>query len=368
MKIDIILPYKEIFSENKASAVSLTVKNSFEFSKFKKKIIIYGQHTNEPFYKKNFIGIKPRRLIHFGNNLSIVKQYIKLTKNNDNKKIIEIHNRPYLFNYLINKIRNIPIVIYYHNDATTMKGSKTVNERKEIIKNAAGIVFVSEFIKKQFLKGIKSRPKNIYVLPNGIKRISKKKPVKEKKVLFVGRLVEEKGAHIYVNSLVNIVKKFPDWKFIIIGTSKAGQKKLITSYEKKTVDTFLRLGKRVKYYGFLPNSKVKQIMSKSSILVVPSIWDDPFPLVALEGLATSQAVIASSRGGLIEMLNNSGILIKNIDSKKLEKKLYDLIKNRKKLLYYQNIAWKNFKYEQKIISKKQDVIRQEILNKYLVEK
>ena len=88
MKIDIILPYKEIFSENKASAVSLTVKNSFEFSKFKKKIIIYGQHTNEPFYKKNFIGIKPRRLIHFGNNLSIVKQYIKLTKNNDNKKII----------------------------------------------------------------------------------------------------------------------------------------------------------------------------------------------------------------------------------------------------------------------------------------
>ena len=53
----------------------------------------------------------------------------------------------------------------------------------------------------------------------------------------------------------NIVKKFPDWKFIIIGTSKAGQKKLITSYEKKTVDTFLRLGKRVKYYGFLPNSK-----------------------------------------------------------------------------------------------------------------
>ena len=35
MIIDIILPYKEIFSKNKASAVSLTVKNSAEFSKYK---------------------------------------------------------------------------------------------------------------------------------------------------------------------------------------------------------------------------------------------------------------------------------------------------------------------------------------------
>ena len=78
MKIDVILPYKEIFSEESASAVSLTVKNSIEFSKFKKNIYVYGQHTLKPFYKNNFVGIKTNKLLHFSNNLSIVKNYLKL--------------------------------------------------------------------------------------------------------------------------------------------------------------------------------------------------------------------------------------------------------------------------------------------------
>ena len=42
MKIDIILPYKEVFSSTKASAVSLTVKNSAEFSTYKKQICLWS--------------------------------------------------------------------------------------------------------------------------------------------------------------------------------------------------------------------------------------------------------------------------------------------------------------------------------------
>ena len=54
MNIDIILPYKEIFSKKKASAVSLTVKNSMEYSEFKSIIKVYGQFTNTPFIKVVF--------------------------------------------------------------------------------------------------------------------------------------------------------------------------------------------------------------------------------------------------------------------------------------------------------------------------
>ena len=55
MKIDIILPYKEVFSSTKASAVSLTVKNSAEFSIYKKQISVYGQLTDLPFDNVKFI-------------------------------------------------------------------------------------------------------------------------------------------------------------------------------------------------------------------------------------------------------------------------------------------------------------------------
>ena len=46
MFINILLPYKEKFSMNKASSVSLTVANNFEFSKYKKKIRIFDLKTD----------------------------------------------------------------------------------------------------------------------------------------------------------------------------------------------------------------------------------------------------------------------------------------------------------------------------------
>ena len=77
MKIDIILPYKEVFSRKKASAVSLTVKNSAEFSTYKKQISVYGQLTDSPFDSVKFIGIKTNKFLHLGNNNSIYLNYIK---------------------------------------------------------------------------------------------------------------------------------------------------------------------------------------------------------------------------------------------------------------------------------------------------
>ena len=105
-------------------------------------------------------------------------------------------------------------------------------------------------------------------------------------------------------------------------------------------------------------------MQKSSILVVPSVWDDPFPLTALEGLASGQAVVASERGGLPEMIKDNGILIRGIDENKLASKLKELIMNDKKLLYYQTKALDNFEYDQSNISKKQDIIREKIIKNF----
>ena len=82
-----------------------------------------------------------------------------------------------------------------------------------------------------------------------------------------------------------------------------------------------------------------EIMNTSSILIVPSIWDDPFPLTALEGLASGQAVIASARGGLIEMLKDIGILINDINSKKLVQEMKKLMIDHKKLNDFQKKSW-----------------------------
>ena len=99
-------------------------------------------------------------------------------------------------------------------------------------------------------------------------------------------------------------------------------------------------------------------------MVVPSLWDDPFPLIALEGLSNGVAVIASSRGGLKEMLTNSGMLIDEIDENKLTRAINNLILNEEELKYYQNKSWNNYNYNQDLIVRNQDNLRMNIFNRY----
>jgi len=365
MNIDIILPFKEIFSEKKASAVSLTVKNSMEYSIYFDSIKVYGQMTSKPFFKKNFQGIKPNWFLHLGNNQSILKNYIQVIKNNSNsKRLIEIHNRPYLFNTAIKKIKNYPITLHFHNDPNTMRGSKTILERKKIAEKAAAVYFVSKFIKDKYLEGIDKEYNNLHILPNGVERRLNHIPDKKKEVVFVGRLVPEKGAHLFVKAISSIVKNNPKWLFRIIGTAKAGQNNLISSYEKQTIEEFNKLGPNTLYSGFIPNKEVQEILKCSSILIVPSLWDDPFPLIALEGTCNGMAVIASNRGGLTEMLCNTGILIDDIDENNLKDTINSLVLNEEKLTKYQNKSWENYSFNQSLIVKNQDRIRSEIVNNF----
>ena len=362
MKIDIILPFKEIFSSDKASAVSLTVKNSAEFSRYKKSITVFGQYIENPFVDLNFIGLKTNRFLHLGNNRSLLINYLKVNINKTTeKKIIEMHNRPYLFNLAINKNIKHPITLHFHNDPRTMKGSKTIAQRIYIAKNASAVYFVSKYIMNCFLEGIDNAYNNLHVLPNGIQRTLLKRPIKKKLVLFIGRLVKEKGCHLFVDALAEIIKDFPDWKFKIIGTPKAGQNKLNELYVKETVKKFLNLGPNTEYLGFVSNTEVKKVLEQTSLLIVPSIWQEPFALTALEGMCNGAAVIASKVGGMSEMLIDSGYLINSINKDKLKKAINLLLSDSQLLNKYQNKSWNNYRYNQTDIVSLQDKYRDNIL-------
>ena len=44
--------------------------------------------------------------------------------------------------------------MYYHNDPLSMSGSKSISERKEILKKVDKLVFISEWVKKRFFEGL----------------------------------------------------------------------------------------------------------------------------------------------------------------------------------------------------------------------
>ena len=159
MKKDIliILPFKESLIENKACAVSIYVTDTTKSSKFKNKIKIISSDL----YNKKKI---------FRN-----KNYIKnICDNYSDKKIklIEIHNRPEYVKIVKKKFPNVKINLFFHNDPLLLRGSDSVYQREELIKNCFKIVFISKWIQQRFFTSFKNvNFSNVDIIHHGINKI-----------------------------------------------------------------------------------------------------------------------------------------------------------------------------------------------------
>ena len=212
------------------------------------------------------------------------------------------------------------------------------------------------------MTGISNKNQKVHVLYNGVNRKITHFPNKKKEILFVGRLVPEKGVDLYVDVVKSIASNYPDWNFSIIGSLKLGDQNKINFFGNKVIEKFKKIGLQARYYGFKDYSFVQEKMKTTSIIVIPSLWQEPFGLVAAEAMSNGICIIASKVGGIPEIIRDNGVLIENINFQKLEKSLTELINNEKLRNFYQKKAWKDFKFSAEKISKKLDNYRQIIFN------
>jgi len=366
MKINILLPYKEKFDKNKASSVSITVRNNLLHSNYLNQIKIFGQKVESPLFKDNFFGLKYSILSFKSKNKFLANQMMKIiSKDSDKNQIIEIHNRPYLVEEITRGNKFI-VSLFFHNDPQTMKGSKSIKERENILEKCDAIFCVSQFIKKKFLEGINKNFQKVHVLYNGVERRLKRFPKKKKEVLFVGRLVPEKGVDLYVDVIENIANKFPDWHFDLIGSFRLGDDKNEGSFASKVVKRFKNISNQTRFHGFKNQDFVQEKMKSASIIVIPSIWEEPYGLVAAEAMSNGIAIITSDIGGIPEIVKESGILIESINRLKLQNELESLMSNHNKIKILQKLSWNNFEHSSKNSSEKLDNYRQRILSSYFI--
>ena len=339
LKIATILPYKENYSFEKASAASLWVSEFYKYSRFKKKNIIFGNTKSNNFLTKNYVNI----------DLKSIKSKFKSTTNEyceklikkiniNNFDLIEIHNRPLILFKLIKKI-NSRFIFYFHNDPLSMKGSKSISERLFILKNATKVIFISEWVKSRFYENIdKKLSTNTEVIYHSVNKQPKVK--KEKLITYVGKLNHSKGYDIFSDAVIKILDEFSEWKALSIGDE-----------ERRSI--YLN-HKNHKELGFLSHKKTMAIFNKSEIAVVPSRWEEPFGRTALEASSRGCATIISNRGGLTETTDHAVVLNK-LDQVDLYKNLKKLIKEKKFRKNLQYLGKKNIKH---IISKNTKIIDQ----------
>ena len=148
---------------------------------------------------------------------------------------------------------------------------------------------------------------------------------------------------------------------VILEKKKFFQK---NDFETSIIKQFQDIGSNTKHLGFISNEKVLTIMEDSQILVVPSIWEEPFGLTAIEGLSNKMLVVANNVGGLKDIISNRGILLNDINEEILSEKLTELLNNPKQISTIQNKCLENYIYGQETVSSQQDEIRKNIFQKY----
>ena len=345
MKIASILPYKENYSKHGAGAVALWISEFMRDSIYKNKTYVIGSTLNNKYLTKNYININISNLNSKLN--STTKEYsnkiIKRIKNM-NFDIIELHNRPIMVKEFFKKI-NSKIILYFHNDPTTMKGAKSVSERIFLLESVDKIIFISKWVKQRFFENLPVLSDNkTQIIYHSIDPI-KKKVKKNKQIIFVGKLNLSKGYDLYCKSMFKILNSNKDWIALSIGEEKRFQ----------NYPTHIRH----KNLGQISHQKVMDHLSKSEIAIIPSRWEEPFGRTALEASSRGCATIISDTGGLAETTDYA-VKLKKLDVNNIELETIKLIKNNKLRKKIQINSKKFVKHKLKLNSKVIDLMRESL--------
>ncbi|RLI21194.1 glycosyltransferase family 1 protein [Candidatus Bathyarchaeota archaeon] len=125
----------------------------------------------------------------------------------------------------------------------------------------------------------------------------------EKLILYVGRLVPQKGVEYLIQAVPMIASRYPNAKFIIVG--EGWLRDYLESLAQSTGQRW-----RITFTGFVPDHEAIALMKSADALVIPSVYE-PFGIVALEGMTAGVPVIASQVGGLAEIIEHdkTGVFI-----------------------------------------------------------
>lgn len=127
---------------------------------------------------------------------------------------------------------------------------------------------------------------------------------RERDLVFVGRLVTDKGASLLIAALVILRSRGLEPGLTLVGDGPERGRLQHQVQEMNVSD-------QVTFTGILTGAELRATLNRHRILVVPSLWAEPFGIVALEGAACGCIVVGSEKGGLPDAIGPCGRLFPN---------------------------------------------------------
>ena len=329
-------------------------------------------------------------------NFNMVSKASELISKGEKFDVIHAHD--WLVAYAAKTLKhsfNIPIVATIHatesgrNSGIHTETQRYINDTEWLLTYESTEVIVNSNFMKSDIQRLFGLPfEKINVIPNGINLtnftgIDRDYDLRrqyamdnEKIILYVGRLVYEKGIQYLIGAMPKILQNYHDSKLVICG--RGG---MIDELKNEVHN--LGIDNKVYFAGYCDSKKVQKMYKCADVAVFPSTYE-PFGIVALEAMLAGVPTVVSDVGGLNEIIDhgvtgmksyagNSNSIADSVLALLFDKKLCDTvsknaIKKVKDLYNWNKIAQDtHYVYEQAIMQtdaeKHAEEIAQEKSNK-----
>jgi glycosyltransferase involved in cell wall biosynthesis len=140
-------------------------------------------------------------------------------------------------------------------------------------------------------------------------------PAAGRRVLFAGRVEHTKGVGVLIHAACDV-----DGEFVICGEGR--QLEMLRKLAHR-----LGVEDRVRFTGWLDADELATELADSAVVVMPSLWPEPFGLVGIEALASGRPVVASATGGIVDWLEDGvcGLLVTPGDARDLARALNEIL-------------------------------------------
>lgn len=128
-----------------------------------------------------------------------------------------------------------------------------------------------------------------------------------RRVVFAGRVIAAKGVDVLLRAARTV-----DAEFVICGDGWRLE-------ASRKLARRLGVQERVRFTGWLPPEELARELADASVVVIPSVWPEPFGLVGIEAFAAERPVVASDTGGIGDWLEDgvSGLSVRPGDARAL---------------------------------------------------
>jgi glycosyltransferase involved in cell wall biosynthesis len=139
-------------------------------------------------------------------------------------------------------------------------------------------------------------------------------------LVFLGRLVSDKGVDVLLDALARLAAEGLRPRLTIVGEGPEGPR-------LREQAARLGLDGQVGFLGTRTGEELVEILNRHRILVAPSRYNEPFGIVALEGIACGCVVVGSAGGGLKNAIGPCGETFRNGDAAELARVLGRLLRH-----------------------------------------